>query len=878
VDPEAVGVVIKPAEMLAAEAAKTSAFKKALIAGSTKYADLAESLSKKAIAGATKYDTLIGEDVWNRVNKNWWGGLVGEKLGAAGAIGRLVEKGVNYIPSVKIGRYATPAGEDIVKALKYSTNEARKVADSRDQVIRAYRTEGVVPWRGKTGAHFDSMADMLDPNATVELIDKATGKIAVDKAGEVIKTAIWEADDAANGIRTFKPGFKGTIKVKDNLQNAKTLLQVAGEDLNLKYLTEAYKEVPKGRTGVEWYDKVLDKMETTTWTKLGTGDIKAQVEADAKIIARQWNSMSDVKANLAMMRPLEGLLMAHRFGTVLFKAAKVPMNVGSHIIANLGNAVMGAMYGLPIHTAEYRKSMVMANKIARGTMGVEGLRTMFEGDVTLFKTMMLNNPTRFRKAFGTSAADVLDSLTYGKNIQKVPLHEMTMEQLFKASEEGFDALRRQKVKIATEMKLAKMETIDKVKLKTGSESLAKTKAELGGENLLKSDIGSSFTESELDPTDWYDRFKTWVDDKALTNPARLDYQALNVLVNTMPKWYEQIDQTWKMATIDYITRVGLTEAELIKVSRSLVDPIIEKDVFATIIKNGQTYYKLTPLRASEVALEAFMDYSAMPDTVRILRTLPVLGSPFFSFPFAMVSKTGKTLINNPAVFNKVAFLLDEISGTRTPEEKAAMQSKYNQYINSPTMVKLFGMWNTDAKNYIPYLTMNMFNPSNRTYDDSLSGQFLKYSDKFPILQDPLGQVIKDYYLQPWILSMAGSTQIPQGQFGQPIYPAFDADGKPVTVSSAVKAFYAARTAGDAIVPGTLAYLGVLLMGLSPEAINLIPSQKMRTVAFATQGRSSIGKETKENVMQKTIKALSGLSGLPLYTLDTSMPPKNVKTQ
>ena len=794
--------------------------------------------------------------------------------------GRTIEKGINKIPAINIGKLATPSGEDIVKALKYSVDEARKVADSRDQVIRAYRAQGVIPWRGKTGAHFDSMADFLSRDATVELIDKATGKVAVDKAGEVVKTAIWEAD---NAVQTLKPEFRGTIKVKDNLKNAEKLLQVAGEDLNLKFLTEAYKEIPKGRTGVAWYDKVLDKLETTTIKDLrsghlGSGDVKAQVLEDAKNIARQWNSMTNVKVNVDMMRPLEALLTAHRFGTVLFKAAKVPMNVGSHVIANLGNAVMGAMYGLPIHNAEYRASLVTANKIARGTLGVDGLKTIFEGDVKLFKEMMLDNPTRFRKVFGTSAADVLDSLSYGKKVRAVPLSKLTTEQLFKAYEEGVDALRKHKFQLAQNIKLLKTETKEAVKLKTGSESLAKIKAQLGGENLLKSDIGSSFTESELDPTDWYEGMKNWVEDKAALNPGRLDYQALNVLVNTMPKWYEQIDQTWKIATVDYITRVGLTEAELIKVSRSLVDPIIEKDVFETVVKNGQKYHKLTPLRASEVALEAFMDYSAMPDVVRVLRTLPVLGSPFFSFPYAMISKTGKTLINNPAIFNKIAFLMDEISGSRTPEEKAAMQSKYNEYINSPTMIKLFGMWNTDVKNYIPYYTMNMFNPSNRTYDDSLSGQFLKYSDKFPILQDPIGQVIKDYYLQPWILSMAGSTQIPQGQFGQPIYPAFDVDGNPVTVSSAVKAFYAARTAGDAIVPGTLAYLGVLLMGLSPETINLIPSQKMRTVAFATQGRSSIGKDTKENVMQKTLRVLSSISGFPIYPLDTSMPPKNTKTQ
>ena len=92
VDPEATGVLIESAETLAAKAAKNSAFKKALITGSTKYADIAANLSKKAIAGSAKYDTLIGEDVWNRVNKNWWGGLAGKKLGVAGVVGENYRK------------------------------------------------------------------------------------------------------------------------------------------------------------------------------------------------------------------------------------------------------------------------------------------------------------------------------------------------------------------------------------------------------------------------------------------------------------------------------------------------------------------------------------------------------------------------------------------------------------------------------------------------------------------------------------------------------------------------------------------------------------------------------------------------------------------
>jgi len=853
-----------------------------LTTASQKYSDLADLLRDKAIKGSTKYDELIGTNVWDRVNSNIWGDLFGKTAGKPGVIGRGIEDLVNKIPETRF----TPSGEKLVKSFKYSTSEAAKVADARDQVIKAYRAEGVIPWRGQTGAHFNSLAEFFDPKATIEMLDK--------KTGEIVKAAIWEGDQAL-GLKTE---MFGKIKIKDNFANAKSMLQTAGEDLNLKYLTEAYKEIPKNRTGVAWYDKVLDKLETTTWKdigskKMGDGDVLAmrarQAEA-AKNAMTNWNTVADWKGNLAEMKPFNALLTFHRFATTVFKAAKVPMNVGSHVVANLGNAVMGAMYGIPVNSAEFRRSFVMANRVSRGSLGVDGLKNLFKNDINNIKEMMINNPTRFRKIFGVSADEIEKMLSYGDEVSKVKFGpKTTFAQLDEAIEEGFRSIDQEKLMQAA-AKRQIVEAQDKLKLPTPSQSLAKTRLETGGD-LIQSDIGSSFIESEIQPTDWYDAFKEWVKDKRMTNPGNPGYSTLDGLVNTMPKWYEQIDQTWKIATVDYATRVGFTEEQLIKISRALADPIVPTDILDTVtsrlLPNGSTlklpekYYKLKPLRASEVALEAFMDYSAMPDAVRVMRTLPILGSPFISFPYAMVAKTGKTLVSNPAIFNKIAFLTNEISGARTPEEKAAMESKYNQYMNSPTMVKLFGMWNLDVKNMIPYLQMNMFNPSNRTYDNSLGGQLLKYSDKFPILQDPIGQVFKDYYLQPWILSMTGSKEIPQGQFGQPLYPSYDVDGKPITPSSAVKAFYAARTLGEAVVPGSLAYLGLLnlALGMSPEAVNLAPLYGFRDIANAAQGRSSIGKETKENIIQKTLRSTLGRTGIPVYTLDPTMTStKGAKTQ
>jgi hypothetical protein len=144
---------------------------------------------------------------------------------------------------------------------------------------------------------------------------------------------------------------------------------------------------------------------------------------------------------------------------------------------------------------------------------------------------------------------------------------------------------------------------------------------------------------------------------------------------------------------------------------------------------------------------------------------------------------------------------------------------------------------------------------------------MKLSDKFPIMQDPIGQVVKDYFIQPWLLS--GSGDIAQGQFGQPLYPSYDETGKKIDAKFGTKAFYAGRSVAETVVPGSLAYLGILngLADMSPEAVDWLPSYGARNLANATQGRSSIGAGAKEDAVRKTLRSILGRTGIPAYTLD-----------
>lgn len=828
---------------------------------STAYTDLMEKIGNKAITGAEKYDKILGTDVYDRLGK----GVFGMQ---SGIIGSKVEEALRK----------TPTGDKIVDFLKYSPATAADVTRLGDKIGQLAKEKGIKDLVGKgSTAQFQTMEDFLTPGAAVTLPDE------LKKTMDVI---IRDSD----GV--LSPEHFGQVTVLDSKENAKALLDAAGVDYNLKNLNKLYESHAVGKTGVQWYDKAIDKLQSSTVDdlihfRLGPGRTNELVKNESEKLVKEWNSWQNIwgstketAGNIAKgaieaaknplnLKPFEKILDAQKDYLGIFKAAKVPMNVGSHVVAHLGNFFMGSMIGLPVTDAEYIKSVLNANKLVRGKLDAKGIKEMFFNDINSFARFMDENPAQFGQ-LGLPANEIRGKIsTEAKLLGSLGITEDEITKFSKEMMDKFDETLK-----ANPMEEITMETITESQkaaimkkndiYSTPSQNLAKDIKEAGGE-IRQKDLTGSMIQNEI-YSNLLERFKTFVEKESKENPNNYFDKAMNFIVNKLPKSYEQIDQTWKLGTTDFLARVGLNDEQLEQISRTV--KIGKEDVVERYTKNGQLLHRLTPDKASEVAQEAYMNYSAMPDVVKVLRALPVVGAPFFSFPYAMAAKTAKTAINNPAIFNKIGFMLNEISGSRSPEEKTAMETKYSSYLKSPTVVKLFGSWNTDVKNFIPYYTMNMLNPSQRTYGDSPREQVLKMLDKFPILQDPIGSVFKDYFIQPWIL--AGTGQVPQGQFGQPVYPSYDVTGKPIDASLGTKAFYGSRAIAESVVPGSLSYAGIIpgVAGVSPELINMIPSYGARSIANAAEGRSSIGAMTKENAIQKTLKSVLGRTGIPAYTLDT----------
>jgi hypothetical protein len=241
--------------------------------------------------------------------------------------------------------------------------------------------------------------------------------------------------------------------------------------------------------------------------------------------------------------------------------------------------------------------------------------------------------------------------------------------------------------------------------------------------------------------------------------------------------FQKVDQVFKLKDFFRLVRDGISEKELLKMTNNFMATnarIHPEDIYESAWKGGTQYFKIKPDKALDIVNDIYMNYAAMPAFIRTLRALPIVGSPFFAFTYAMLAKTAKTAVNNPAAFNKVNFLLQELSSDKSPLEREAMKSKYYSYLDRPGMVNLgekvpFFTGHPVYMNLaqmIPYYSLNIINPSERGFNDTIRGQFAGTIDRSPLFKDPVGQLMLDYIILPAIMQ----DQKPVNAWGAPLYP------------------------------------------------------------------------------------------------------------
>lgn len=355
-----------------------------------------------------------------------------------------------------------------------------------------------------------------------------------------------------------------------------------------------------------------------------------------------------------------------------------------------------------------------------------------------------------------------------------------------------------------------------------------------------------------------DNIEAWISAKAEagSKPAEI-YQNLMTKARA---GYERMDQAGRISIATSLSQEGLTETGLRTLSR--FSPItIETDIIGKYVLNGETMYKIHPMKAMEIATDALINYAAMPAAIRMLRNMPLVGGPFASFTYGMGLRTAQTLAYNPAIFNKVSFASQSFSGDKTPLERQALdddkgfykwykepnmyRSPVNFFDEYPLYVNLAGM--------LPYYSLNIFQDSKRTYEDVLPNTILGALDRSPMMKDPIGQALMDFIILPTILSNAR----PQNALGAPLYPE--------SATAADKAFYAGRGLVDSFTPGNLTPLG---FALPAEHAKFYPGSRVRQAANAKDARNQLGIPGSESGASRSVRAGLGFVGIPTHRLDT----------
>jgi hypothetical protein len=320
--------------------------------------------------------------------------------------------------------------------------------------------------------------------------------------------------------------------------------------------------------------------------------------------------------------------------------------------------------------------------------------------------------------------------------------------------------------------------------------------------------------------------------------------------------YSKFDQTFKVATLLHYVEHGASYDELIKFAKRIA--ISPTDITTQV--PGRNLWKLTPNKALEIANEIYMDYSAMPGFVKMMRTLPIAGSPFFSFAMGSMAQTAKAAIYNPSIFNKVNYLIKEVSGERSPLEKQALASPYYKWYDRPGMLKIpFFEKNPvylNMSNMLTYYTMNAFQPSERDYKNKYGNAVATVMDKLPFFKDPVGQVWFDYLIQPMILQGEQA----KGAFNQPLWSQ--------NAGVVEKVGRGAQTIAESVLPPMLGTAGLVAPwgDAGEKMIPYLPSYRWKQLAYAKRGKSSIGAMTKEPPLEKTARVMAAMAGWPIYQI------------
>jgi hypothetical protein len=201
--------------------------------------------------------------------------------------------------------------------------------------------------------------------------------------------------------------------------------------------------------------------------------------------------------------------------------------------------------------------------------------------------------------------------------------------------------------------------------------------------------------------------------------------------------------------------------------------------------------------------------------------------------------------------------MNDFGGTRSPIEKDIIYNpnnpanKYYSYLGDQGMFRL-PFWDENPTylnlaSAIPYLSLNMFTPSNIKYGDSFRERTAQLLQDAPIMKDPFGAAIMENIMVPLVLGDIAETQ---GMFGQPL--------NPLDAGIVEKAAYRTRNFAESFVPNFMAYAGVV----TPDSVaQYAPLYRWRDLSNAMAGKNQLGISSKEK--NRGLRILAKTSGIPI---------------
>jgi len=806
-------------------------------------------LGERAISAGERFDQMTGRNIDDILRADAGRGTLGVKGMTGKGIGETLE---NVVKGT--------LGEGAVKFLKYSPLEYGERSKQFDRLRSAMKDRGLgleggvlreveyeaapLPYLPLPAKKAEVVVDAMeraklyakehgevDPYSIVDDLSKTPGEG---------RMAVLTADQIAKEGASILQGMDVSPETGEKFIDFLNKIGATSSDVDvLKTFVNAAREMSPNKTGWKAFDDGIEKINQAWKIKLNG----KEVSIGHKLLS--WNE------NL----------------NKIFALAKVPLSAPAYVNATIGNAVNLTMAGGSFLDPLWMKSFAGAWKVYRG-----------KSDEAFVQALLNQKGVSERVSATLKEMPTYARQTFGFDIRALPEKMLTKDAMLMAEKEGEplslveveNVMKEIKAMSSKEKKHVEstgklVETIQKKGKVQWPGTVAEFLQKSGEEGVKASDLpGTWFAQEILGGS--FGKTLATIQKKAETSRT---YDFIYKAMTKPGSWYSSIDGTYKLSTWHYYVTAGVKEREL-RVLNRLIPGFAEKGISGVKKANGEVRYLLNPEAALDAVNEVYMNYSAMPGAVQMMRSIPILGSTFASFPYAMTSKLMKTLGQNPASFNAISSLFNEMAGDKTPLEKKALESKYNSYLNQPGYVSFGALpffqkhpYYLNLTNALPHYTLNMFLPSERGYGEGWKGAVTQIVDSSPFLKNPVGTALVDDLLVPSILAEEG--EAPIGYFGQQVWPTKASFGEKVA--------YSTRNFAESFVPGVAGYAG-LAAAAAPSLNNeWVPSYRYRSIANALEGKSSIGVQTKDAPGKKTLQAILGASGISYQDLDLTQQTK-----